>query len=132
MSTKDDYPADLDEVGDPGEVEFNFRRNPALHGVKIFDGQWRRMNSSRRETDQTHTSVLSINSSSSVKSVSPSATLSRESLQTRTSTDTGLNNVTFPKPNPCLHAFYYAWYGNVETDSRYMPSLHASLEPLCH
>ena len=113
----DDYPA---EVGDPGKVEFNFRRNPAPHGVKIFDGQWRHTNSSRRETDQTHTSVLSINSSSSVKSVSPSTTLSKESLQTRMTTDTGLNNVTLPKPNPCLHAFYYAWYGNVETDGRYM------------
>ena len=45
MSTKDDYPTDLDEVGDPGNVEFNFRRNPAPHGVKIFDGRRRHMNS---------------------------------------------------------------------------------------
>ena len=78
------------------------------------------MNSSRRETDQTHTSVHSINSSSFVKSVPPSATLFRESLQTRTSTDTGINNVTFPKPKLCLQAFCYDWYGNMETNGCYM------------
>ena len=66
MSTKDDYP-----WMKWGTLETIFRRNPAHHGVKIFDGQWRHMNSSRRETDQTYTSVHSINSSSSVKSVPP-------------------------------------------------------------
>ena len=96
-----DYPADLDEVGDPGN---KFRRNPAPHGVTMDSGD---MNSS---------SVHSINSSSSVRSVSSSATLPKESLQTRMSIDTGLNNVTFPKPNPCLHAFYYGWYEHMETD----------------
>ena len=33
------------------------------------------------------------------------ATLSNESLQTRTSTHTGLNNVTFPELNPCLQCW---------------------------
>ena len=27
---------------------------------------------------------------------------------------------SLPRPNQCLHAFYYAWYGNPETDGRYM------------
>ena len=33
---EDDYPGDVgvDEVGDNGRVEFNFRRNPAPQGVK--------------------------------------------------------------------------------------------------
>ena len=84
------------------------------------------MNSSRRETGQTHTSVHSINSSSSVKSVSPSAKLPKESLQTRTSTDTGVNNVTFPKPNPCLHAFYYAGTWK-QTCHHYMPHWNPSV-----
>ena len=38
-----------------------------------------------------------------------------------------LKNLTLPKPNPCLHAFYYAWYGNVQTDGRYMHWNHRYL-----
>ena len=93
-------------VEDSQAVEFNFRRNPAPQGMKVYTGQKRRSNASRREAVRTSKSNSPhfINSTSTVLKQIP--------MQVQT--------YSLPQLNPCLHAFYYAWYGNVEVDGEYM------------
>ena len=112
---EDDYPGDVgvDEAGDNGRVEFNFRRNPAPQGVRVYNGEKRRQNSSEID-HQTHTS------SSPHSNLTNTTTGTTKPPLQMTPTNTPLKNASLPDLNPCLHAFYYAWYGNVETDGRYM------------
>ena len=114
-----DYPAAGDEVEDPKAVEFNFRRNPAPQGVKIFNGPKRISSNESERVYQTQKPSLLLKTTKNV-------------TKPTTNTPNSLNhvppkNLSLPKPNPCLHAFYYAWYGNVETDGRYMHWNHRYL-----
>lgn len=117
------YPADPGEAGEPGKVEFNFRRNPAPKGVKIFKGPRKRpRNSSRKSIDVPKPTLshslpgITTNlTKSGIVNLSPRAKPSKET------------NVSFPAPNYCMHAFYYAWYGSIETDGRYMHWNHRYL-----
>ena len=94
-------PADLDQGGDPGRVEFNFKRNPARNGHR------KTSNSSKPAQTNTRTDNVASNVTNTHHKDAPSS--SRP-----------LKNHSLPRPNQCLHAFYYAWYGNPETDGRYM------------
>ena len=116
-----DYPSDSnDVVEDPGKVEFNFKRNPAPQGVKVFNGQIQRPspNSSHEEFHTQNSIPIPVNSSTTDLSLLTST------IKTLTQTDhasTQTNTLpSFPRLNHCLHAFYYAWYGNEETDGHYM------------
>lgn len=101
-----DDPAD---AWDPGIVEFNFRRNPAPQGIKMYSRQRRRQNSSQGTPQTSNNSTLH-----------PNITQLPKSVNFLTPSDTPFKNLSFPQLNHCLHAFYYAWYGNEETDGRYM------------
>ena len=124
----DDLDYDYGEnVEDQGRVEFNFRRNPAPQGVKIFNGHVKRPRNSSRRGPHTPYSVQplshsnttsSMNTSSAGYSALPSPTLEKAPQD---------SNVSLPAPSQCLHAFYYAWYGNIESDGKYMHWNHRYL-----
>ena len=109
-----DYPVEDPHVAedDPGGVEFNFRRNSAPQGVKIFNGPQKRPSNTSLGGYGTQVTMSKTNTTNDITKT----TSKPESLQLNR---LPLKNLTLPKPNPCLHAFYYAWYGNVQTDGRY-------------
>lgn len=102
-----------DKAGDTGRVEFIFRRNPAPQGVKVYNGEKRGKNSSKSDH---HT----YSSTSSFSNMTNMTTATTKPPSQTTPTNTPLKNESLPKLNHCLHAFYYAWYGNLEKDGQYM------------
>ena len=101
-----DYPSDSnDVVEDPGKVEFNFKRNPAPQGVKVFNGQIQRPspNSSHEEFHTQNSIPIPVNSHTTDLSLLTST------IKTLTQTDhasTQTNTLlSFPRLNHCLHAF---------------------------
>ena len=102
----DIYYGDSKQVDEPERVEFNFRRNPAPQGMKVYTGQKRRSNSSSKEVVR----ILKTNSPRLINATNTS--LKHTSVQ--------VQNYSLPQLNPCLHVFYYAWYGDEAVDGQYM------------
>ena len=123
-----DYP-DPHEAGDPGRVEFNFRRNPAPQGVKIFNSpQNKPQNSSHSLETQIQKPILPLTHSDTTTTNFTKLTRTPDPLHlSQLKHAAPPKNLSLPKPNRCLHTFYYAWYGNLETDGRYMHWNHRYL-----
>ena len=121
-----DYDEDSDNR-DPGQVEFNFRRNPAPQGVKIFNGHLKRPSNSSRRGSKSPDPVLPFphSSTTTVNKTTPTNSEPLHHIISPQSDQVPPRNLA--QPNPCLHAFYYAWYGNTETDGRYMHWNHRYL-----
>ena len=121
-------PADLGQGGDPGRVEFkdpgrvefNFKRNPAPQGVKVYNGHRKTSNSSKPAQTNTRTDSVASNVTNTHHKDDPSVDKSLSTPRILSPSSRPLKNHSLPRPNQCLHAFYYAWYGNPETDGRYM------------
>ena len=113
-------PADLSQGVDPGRVEFNFKRNPAPQGIKVYNGHRKTSNSSKPAQTNTRTDNVASNVTNTHHKDAPSVDKSLSTPQILSPSSRPLKNHSLPRPNQCLHAFYYAWYGNLETDGRYM------------
>ena len=107
-------PADLGQGVDPGRVEFNFKRNPAPQGVKVYNGHRKTSNSSKPAQTNTRTDNVASNVANTHHKDAPS--VDKSTPQILSPSGRPLKNLSLPRPNQCLHAFYYAWYGNPETD----------------
>ena len=95
------------------QIQFNFRRNLIPQGVKAHVEQLKRANISKDTPALPHLNTTR----NQVPLKEP-----QEKLDTLTPNYTPFKNATqsLPRLNHCLHAFYYAWYGNVENDGQYM------------
>lgn len=129
-----DSDADLEQGG--GRVEFNFRRNPAPRGVVVYNGYGKAKSPNKTNQENTqsrhshHFNTSETPSSSNASYKQPTHLKQIYPVTERaeiTRTNVSHGNVSLAPPTPCLHAFYYAWYGNIDTDNRYMHWNHRYL-----
>lgn len=97
------------------QIQFNFRRNLIPQRAKAYVEQYKRANFSNGQMQTPALPHLNI-THNQVPLKEP-----QEKLDTLPP-NTPFKSVTqsLPRLNHCLHAFYYAWYGNMENDGQYM------------
>lgn len=96
-------------------VQFNFKRQVGPHLPPHFEAPSLPSNSGAlpvvNGTEFNHTAAVSLNNSD----------------RNLFSNDTNTHLQMHEQPNFCLHAFYYMWYGNTETDGKYIHWNHRYL-----
>lgn len=127
---------------DPDEAEEDELGAAAPAAVKIesplgkeFGGSFRdtelqapSLNKSRVDRDNQPLQIGNPSSKKPVHTVaSKSTTTATRPLKLRSTLDAARNLSALPPPNYCIHAFYYAWYGNEKVDGTYLHWNHQYL-----
>ena len=118
------YDDERDSERGEDRVEFNFRRNPSRQGVKVYNGYGKARNRSRADSETSHSRhapprTSKVNTTTLQRNPPPSLHEEEKIAQMNNLTHSN-GNLTKYLPNPCLHAFYYAWYGNPRIEGKYM------------